>query len=52
MVSQVMVPPGVQEPTGTGVHNSVKESHDRSCDVLFWTRAVCMLSCDVLRLIW
>ena len=51
-VSQVMLPAGVQLPTGTGVHSSVMASHDRSCDVLCWTREVWMFSCDVLRLTW
>ena len=33
-VSQVMLPPGVQLPTGPGVQSSVLASQDRSCDVL------------------
>jgi hypothetical protein len=51
-VSQVMPPPGVQLPTGTGVHSSVPASHERSCDVLCRTCVVLSVSCDVLALIW
>jgi hypothetical protein len=39
-VSQVMVPPGVQLPTGTGVQISVLASHERSCEVLCRTWVV------------
>jgi hypothetical protein len=51
-VSQVMPPPGVQLPTGTGVQSSVPASQDRNCDVLWRTWLVLSCSCDVLAVIW
>ena len=36
-VSQVMLPPGSQLPTGTGEHSSVLASQERSCVVLLRT---------------
>ena len=49
-VSQVMPPPAVQLPTGTGVQISVCASQERSCDVLCRTWVVLNVSCDVLTI--
>jgi hypothetical protein len=51
-VSQVMFPPGVQEPTAVGVQSSVPASHERCCEVLLRTWLVQVLSCEVLSTIW
>lgn len=51
-VWQVMLPPGVQLPTGTGVHCSVEASHERSWERLRLTCDVWMFCCDVAWNTW
>ena len=52
VVWQVMRPPGVQLPTGTGVQRSVEASQELICEVLWRCCSVLACNCDVELLYW